>query len=745
MTVRQTTLVLALLAALAPAGALSDWRQERAVKDSLSHMPARFRGSWLDRRGIEIPGINAPLPAPTASSEDVGLRLVGKWGRGTAYEVTGRGSLIALTLGSEVALLDFARPDSPVVLTEIQLDVIPRQSALYDSFLVVSDDGIEFWNISDPRAPVKRSSIPYTVGDFAIADTFLHFVQGSTFYSYSIADPIHPRELGRCAEGGYVTTATRNVAVVRTTGDVMDFVDVSDPSSPHVASTYPAYALGADAKDSICCANIYWSTDIDHNRFDVLDVSDPANVHRIGSIDSVGGWDVHMSGPFAFVSGPGTGLDFTIVDIQDPAHPRKVSRCITPGGNFGVWADWTSDYAYVADDFGLAVIDISNLNNPVFDTCLLRACSAVDICIRNECAYVAEDLAGMKILDVSDPARPRELGCIDTANPQRSICEAVEATDSFAFMGWPNAANLLTIDVNDPSHPVKVGGCDLFNWPNDFVLRDSFLYSVNDNRLLVINVARPRSPVQVGSCNMPYIYSFDLDVEDTLAFVANGTSLQIISVARPSAPYVVGSCPVGTGSVDVVDTIAYVTAEGYCFAAVSVARPSSPLLLDSLYLGVLPSDVVIVDTLAYLGGYLIYIVSVADPHHLRLLGTWPSPDWIEQLCFQSPYLYTACQQGGVCILESLEVGISEPVLPEAPTTDIDVCPTVAKRSVMVRVGGRGNQGWSVWDAAGRMVMQGPAEPGKASWSVDLSSFPPGAYWLEVRSDKGVSRTKLVRP
>jgi len=29
--------------------------------------------------------------------------------------------------------------------------------------------------------------------------------------------------------------------------------------------------------------------------------------------------------------------------------------------------------------------------------------------------------------------------------------------------------------------------------------------------------------------------------------------------------------------------------------------------------------------------------------------------------------------------------------------------------------------------------------------VDLSSFPPGAYWLEVRTDKGVSRTKLVRP
>ena len=127
----------------------------RAVQESLAKMPARFRAEWLLKRGLD-----ASRYTEYRRPESTGLRLVGKYGRGPSNEVTGRGNLVALTLGSEVALLDFANPDSPVVLSEIQLNFIPRQTALHDSFLLTCGNGIEIWSIADSTHPCLLYTSP---------------------------------------------------------------------------------------------------------------------------------------------------------------------------------------------------------------------------------------------------------------------------------------------------------------------------------------------------------------------------------------------------------------------------------------------------------------------------------------------------------------------------------------------------------------------------------------------------------
>jgi len=184
-------LVVLCLAAGAFGGRLS-FQAHSAVQESLSRMPAKFRAEWLLKRGLD-----ASRYTEYRRPESTGLRLLGKWGRGPSNEVTGRGNLVALTLGSEVALLDFAKPDSPVVLSEIQLSFIPAQTALHDSFLLTGGNGIEIWNIADSIHPVFRNVIPYGVSDFAVFDTFLYFGSAGTFYAYSIANAASPSELGR--------------------------------------------------------------------------------------------------------------------------------------------------------------------------------------------------------------------------------------------------------------------------------------------------------------------------------------------------------------------------------------------------------------------------------------------------------------------------------------------------------------------------------------------------------------------
>jgi hypothetical protein len=103
--------ISALAVAMSPMG------RGRMVMDSLRQVPPRLRARWLDSRGLVVPGTNAPAPSV---SESTGLRLVGKYGRGPSVEVTGRDSLVFLSLGSEVAIINFADTANPKVLAEVQ-------------------------------------------------------------------------------------------------------------------------------------------------------------------------------------------------------------------------------------------------------------------------------------------------------------------------------------------------------------------------------------------------------------------------------------------------------------------------------------------------------------------------------------------------------------------------------------------------------------------------------------------------
>jgi hypothetical protein len=721
-----------LLAAVAVGlAAQPDWRLgEMVLHDSLSRMPAKFRAEWLLKRGLD-----ASAYTEYHRPESTGLRLVGKYGRGPSNEVTGRGNLIALTLGSEVALLSFANHDSPVVLSEIQLSFIPRQTALHDSFLLTCGNGIEIWNIADSTHPVYRNVIPYGVGDFAIVDTFLYFGSWGTFYAYSIAHAASPYELGRCADSGYVTTATRNVAVLRELDDVMGFIDVSNPAAPHRVGTYPSYALDADARGSICCAAIYWSTDEDHFRFDVLDISDPTNVTRIGSIDSAGGWDIQLSGPFAFVSGFQTPKwEFTIVDVQDSAHPHVVSSCATPGDNYGVWADWTSDWAYVADMTGLAVIDIANVNAPALDTCLLQADLAEDVSIDGDRAYVADYRAGLRILDVSVPSAPVELGAMDTATGTSTSTAA--GRDSFAYMGWADPPPFLrSVDVSDPNHPVMAGGCAVWDWPQDMVLRDSLLYVAQRVRFQVINVARPRQPVLVGSCVLSG-ETGDMALVDTLAFLS-GPSLTVMNVSRPDNPQIVNTWSHGVWGLDVVDTILYAVGQNAQFWTLNVADPASPRPLDSLHL---PSydgeDVVVVGTTAYVGERTIRVVDVSDPSNLRLCGAVSIPGWADRLLYERPYVYAACFDAGVCIFETTQVGIAEPKQGEGEQARKGV--SVVRGVLFLPEATSRKPEAASWllDVSGRKVLD--LHPG----ANDVRALAPGVYFVR-EEPQGLAIRKVI--
>jgi hypothetical protein len=715
MNLRRWCLIL-LLGATAVFGNRQSFLDHAAVREPLSRVPPWMRGEWLRHHGIgsREPGF------PTTLSDSGGLKLVGKWGRGPASSVTGRDTLVVLTLGSEVALLSFAESDSPRVLSEIQFSSLTSHSFLKDSLLYTSSKAdFEVWNIADPTQPVKRGQFPGAAWTFWIRDTFLYYIRYDTLHIVSIADPANMYELGPVLVTGYAVTGSGNTLIVCRDGGFA-FLDISNPVSPHEVGTYACgHPLTATVRGNLVCASYEESGYPYPARFVTLDISTPSSPRLLAKLNDLGGFDIFLDGPLAFVSGGDLHgadqmLPFQIISIADSAHPAFIDSCRTTtyGYAWGVWESFDTNLALVAiASDGLAVVDISNLNNPVLRTWLLKAGESRDLHVDGQRCYVACLGVGMRLLDVSDPTRPTCISGLDSAFKDVPAY-AVAARDSFAYISWEPNPFFRTVSVADPLRPQIVAGCLLPGFPEGVVLRDSYAYVAQDYGFHVINVARPRAPTLVATCELPDDYC-GMDSRDTLAFVANGVSgLQIVSVAQPDSPAIIGEFtpPNGACDVSVVDTFAYVVSGNLYIA--SVANATSPYLIDSIVLPTFGWSVATSDSMLFVGsnghvyghpGNDIHLFDIKDPVRPVLIGSLGAPEMVRRLVWVDPYLYAACGNAGVLIAETAAVGIQEPSLLAALGAKLR--PTVVRGAEWRSL----THGAEVFDAMGRRVTQ--AKPG----------------------------------
>jgi hypothetical protein len=355
---------------------------------------------------------------------------------------------------------------------------------------------------------------------------------------------------------------------------------------------------------------------------------------------------------------------------------------------------------------------------------------------------LADQSAGLRILDVSDPTRPQTLGAYDTTGVL-DVRSAV-ARDSFAFISWwgSNRRFLRVLDVTNPAMPTFAAEESCYNNPNDWVLRDSFLYAAEANRFQVFNVARPREPVRVGSCGLSGDV-WDMRVEDSLAYVTSNV-LTMVSIARPDSPRIVATWNPMV-AVDVEDTIAYTIGSGAVWS-VSIARPTQPYVLDTVGIPDWKSDVVVGESMLFAGGQTLYVIDKRDPRNLRISGRWTPPQEFRRLLWSPPYIYAACYDAGVCILETLPTGIADRRSSDFALRGVFVYPSVTRGALAVDFS-RSADDVYVRNATGQRIA-GPFRKGGDTnvrrLEIDLSGYPDGVYFIESATTSTARSAKVIK-
>jgi hypothetical protein len=159
----------------------------------------------------------------------------------------------------------------------------------------------------------------------------------------------------------------------------------------------------------------------------VIDVANPYDPVEVGFNDTLGiAQGVAVSGSYACVAARSAGL--RIIDVSSPSSPVEVGACDTWGSAHGVTV--SGNHAYLAETEGFAVIDISDPWNPsrVNTYELAGVTSPRSVVVSGSRAYLADACvsflypsAALRVIDISVPSSPVELGSFDTAGAALSV------------------------------------------------------------------------------------------------------------------------------------------------------------------------------------------------------------------------------------------------------------------------------------------------------------------------------------
>src|SRR4029434_11317458 len=115
-----------------------------------------------------------------------------------------------------------------------------------------------------------------------------------------------------------------------------------------------------------------------------------------------------------FVSAAGHRLFLTtprglfVIDVSDPAHPRLTGQLTGDFLRNPRCVALQFRYAFVSDDDGLKILDITNPDRPVpVRNGFVRLKNAGRLYVARTYAYVANGPEGLAIVDVENPERPR--------------------------------------------------------------------------------------------------------------------------------------------------------------------------------------------------------------------------------------------------------------------------------------------------------------------------------------------------
>jgi hypothetical protein len=333
---------------------------------------------------------------------------------------------------------------------------------------------------------------------------------------------------------------------------------------------------------------------------------------------------VAVQGNYAYV---GVGLQLVVLDVTNPVTPSEVGAT-APFPYFveDIAASGTMGYV-AAGGAGLRVVDISDPANPIELGAWDSPGYAEGVAVAGDSAYLADGPYGLWTIDVADPTNPKPVGSLYDMN---YAFEAV-VSGNYAYIAAAGAG-LLVADVSDPAHPVEVGALDTPGYAQGIAVAGEIAYIADAwEGLQIADVSDPANPSSVSALKT-LGWAFGVTISGTQAYVADAFGgLGVIDVSDINHPQELGGYDLWrghAGSVAINGNIAYVADRTWGLRVADISDPAHPTEVGAYSPMGFADAVVVAGNLAYVaaGGYGLRIIDLTDIGHPREVGAAALPD-----------------------------------------------------------------------------------------------------------------------
>jgi len=434
---------------------------------------------------------------------------------------------------------------------------------------------------------------------FVLGDTAYAGI-GSSLFILDISDRTDPRELGRCDITGYISSINVQGDYAYVIDGGLHIIDVSDKTDP--------YPVGSE--------NTMWSAQ-----------------------------EISVHGDYAYICNWDTGL--TIVDIRDKTHPDLIGYYNSDFWAFGVHA--VGDYAYLTDA-NLHIYDVRNKKEPV-EVSTFECTEGLDVYVEGDYAYVADDIDGLLIIDITDKTDPVQVGLFGDC-PR---AEKVFVDGDYAYVSDFDTG-MWIIDISDKEDPV--GMCNIpaqSSVENIFVSGDHAYVADWGECLSILDITDKGDPVEVGRYDTT-ASAYGIHVSGDHAYVTDTRDgLQVIDISDIESPEVIGVCDPGFGGQDVFvhEDYAYVASGGGGLRIIDVIEKDNPEEVAQLATLDDAEAVFVEGDHAYIadrdGG--LRIIDISNKKNPSDMGFLITSDDAWDVFVQDDYAYVAIGRDGMQIID----------------------------------------------------------------------------------------------
>jgi len=246
---------------------------------------------------------------------------------------------------------------------------------------------------------------------------------------------------------------------------------------------------------------------------------------------------------------------------------------------------YNSGYAYIADgSAGLRVVDVSDPANPSLSGTYNSSGTAVGVFVSGSHAYLADSSNGVVSVNVSNPSLP---SFADDYDPGTIVDVGGIESNHIFILDTASTDELISIDVSNPASLSESDQMN-FNAVRKIAVESGYAFltgrdSSGDNYdLHIVDVSDPSNMSYVTEVNMSDAQ--DIFVSGNYAYVADGSAgLKIVDITTPASASVIGTynTPGTAYSVKVHDDGNAYVANSSSLQVINVSTPASPVFAKS--------------------------------------------------------------------------------------------------------------------------------------------------------------------